>query len=183
MSYKRWILITVTIFTISIIVGLVTPVSSTSVFSEDITAIEELGGILASLPSILIVVLIFTKNVSVLLLSFAFSPVFCLVPTMALIVNGWVLAIVSTIAVEEESLGFVLAALLPHGIIEIPALMLGEAAALSFGAMITMSLFNREKRKLVMPNLKHNLKYLSLAISLLLPAAIIETYVTPLFLR
>jgi stage II sporulation protein M len=101
---------------------------------------------------------------------------------MALIVNGWILAIVSTIVVEEESLGFVLAALLPHGIIEIPALMLGEAAALSFGATITLSLFNREKRKLVMPNLKQNLKYLSLAISLLLPAAIIETYVTPLFL-
>jgi stage II sporulation protein M len=101
---------------------------------------------------------------------------------MALIVNGWILAIVSTIVVEEESLGFVLAALLPHGIIEIPALMLGEAAALSFGATITLSLFNREKRKFVMPNLKQNLKYLSLAISLLLPAAIIETYVTPLFL-
>jgi len=182
MSYKRWTLIAISLFAISLIAGSVTPVSTTGVISEDITALEELGGILASLPSIIIVVLIFAKNVSVLLFSFVFSPVFCLVPIMALIVNGWILAIVSTIAIEEESLGFVLAALLPHGIIEIPALMLGEAAALSFGAMVTMSLFNKEKRKLVMPNLKQNLKYLSIAIGLLLPAAIIETYVTPLFL-
>jgi stage II sporulation protein M len=101
---------------------------------------------------------------------------------MALIVNGWIIAIVSTIAIEEESLGFILAALLPHGIIEIPALILGEAAALSFGAMVTISLFNKEKRKLVMPNLKQNLRYLLIAIGLLLPAAIIETYITPLFL-
>ena len=182
MSYKRWILIAISLFAISLIAGSVTPVSTTGVISEDIAALEELGGILASLPSILIVVLIFVKNVSVLLFSFAFSPVFCLVPIMALVVNGWILAIVSTIAIEAESLGFVLAALLPHGIIEIPALMLGEAAALSFGAMVTMSLFNKEKRKLVMPNLKQNLKYLLIAIGLLLPAAIIETYVTPLFL-
>jgi stage II sporulation protein M len=182
MSYRKWILIAISLFAISLLAGSVTPVSTTGVISEDITALEELGGILASLPSILIVVLIFAKNVSVLLFSFAFSPVFCLVPAMALIVNGWIIAIVSTIAIEEESLGFILAALLPHGIIEIPALILGEAAALSFGAMVTISLFNNEKRKLVMPNLKQNLRYLLIAIGLLLPAAIIETYITPLFL-
>jgi len=93
------------------------------------------------------------------------------------------LAIVSTIAVEKASLGFVLAALLPHGIVEIPALMLGEAAALSFGTIVTLSLFNKEKRRLVLPNFKQNLKYLIIALALLLPAAIIETYITPLFLR
>jgi stage II sporulation protein M len=183
MSYKRWSFIAIFLFAIGLIFGLATPASITSIISEDIVVLEEFGGTLASLPPILTVILIFVKNTSVLLFSFALSPIFCLIPIMALTVNGWILAIVSTIAVEKESLGFVLAALLPHGIVEIPALILGEAAALSFGTIVTLSLFNKEKRRLVLPNFRRNLKYLMIAIGLLLPAAIIETYVTPLFLR
>ena len=102
---------------------------------------------------------------------------------MALTVNGWLLAFVSTIAVEKESVSFVLAAILPHGIIEIPALILGEAAALGFGAILFLSLFKKERRGLLIPSLKQNLKYLMIAVALLLPAALIETYITPLFLR
>jgi len=185
MSYKRWSFIAISLFAIGLIFGLATP-ASISAISEDITVLEEFGDILdslASLPPILTAILIFVKNTSVLLFSFALSPIFCLIPIMALTVNGWMLAIVSTIAVEKESLGFVLAAVLPHGIVEIPALILGEAAALSFGTIVTLSLFKKEKRSLVLPNFRRNLKYLMIALALLLPAAIIETYITPLFLR
>jgi stage II sporulation protein M len=183
MKYKRWIFIAISLFAIGLIFGLATPSSITSIIFEDVAALEEFGSMLVSLPPILLAILIFVKNASVLLFSFALSPIFCLIPIMTLTVNGWILALVSTIAVEKASLGFVLAALLPHGIIEIPALILGEAAALSLGTITTLSLFNKEKRGLVLPNFRQNLKYLMIAIGLLLPAAIIETYVTPLFLR
>jgi stage II sporulation protein M len=59
---------------------------------------------------------------------------------------------------------------------------LGEAAALSFGAVVVVSLFKKEKRSLVLPNLKRNLRYLMLALLLLVLAAIIEAYITPLLL-
>ncbi|MGE5271976.1 MAG: stage II sporulation protein M, partial [Thiohalocapsa sp.] len=36
--------------------------------------------------------------------------------------------------VSEYSVGYLLAGLLPHGIIELPALFIGEAAALGFGS-------------------------------------------------
>jgi len=183
MSYKRWIFVAILLFVIGLIFGLATPASIASFISEDIAAISKFGGILASLPPILALILIFAKNASALLFSFALSPIFCLMPILALTVNGWIIAIVSTAAVEQESLGFVLAALLPHGIIELSALMLGEAAALSFGAIATLSLFKKEKRKLVLPNFRRNIKYLLIALALLLPAAIIETFITPLFLK
>ena len=67
-------------------------------------------------------------------------------------------------------------------IFELPALILGEAAALSFGTVVIRALFKSERRNLVLPNLKQNLKYLMVAFALLLPAAIIETYITPLLL-
>jgi stage II sporulation protein M len=73
--------------------------------------------------------------------------------------------------------------LLPHGVFEIPAIIIGEAAALSFGAMVIMALFSPKRRSQLLPNLKQNLKYLLLAFILLVPAAIIETFVTPLLLQ
>ena len=162
--------------------GLSTPTTIASLLSEDIAALKELGGLLASLPPALVVVIIFIKNASVLLLSFVFSPILCLLPILALTLNGWLLAFISAIVSREESLGFVLAGLLPHGIFELPALIMGEAAALSFGAVVMLALFKKERRNLLLPSLKQNLKYLGLALALLLPAAIIETYVTPLLL-
>ncbi len=116
-------------------------------------------------------------------MSFILSPIFCLVPILALTVNGWVLAFISAIVIREESLGYLLAGVIPHGIFELPAFILGEAAALSFGTMAIIALFKKERRNLLLPNLKQNSRYLVIALALLLPAAIIETYITPLLLR
>jgi len=115
-------------------------------------------------------------------LSFVLSPILCLAPILSLTVNGWLLAFISSAVAQEESLGFVLAGVLPHGIFELPAIIIGEAAALSFGTMAILALIKRGKRHLLLLNLKQNLRYLLIAIGLLLPAAIIETYATPLLL-
>lgn len=181
MKYRWWIIIAIVLFGIGIAFGLTTPASIAGLLSEELAALEELGGILAPFK-LSTFIFIFIKNAVALLLSFALSPILCLVPILTLAVNGWLLALVSTIVMEEESVGFVLAGLLPHGIIELPALVIGEAAALSFGAMAVIALFKKERRNLLSSSLRQNLKYLLIALALLLPAAIIETYVTPLLI-
>ena len=182
MSYKRWVLAAILLFVIGLAFGVATPAV---LAPEAFAAFREFSGILTSLSPVLIAIIIFIKNASVLLFSFALSPILCLIPILTLTVNGWMLAAVSTIVAEEQSLGLVLAALLPHGIIEIPALILGEAAALNFGATAIMTLLRKGNGKgnLLLTSFRQNLKYLMIALALLLPAAIIETYVTPLFLR
>ncbi len=182
MSYKRWILITILLFVISLTFGLATPASLISLFSEDIAALRNLASILAPLPPPIIAILIFTKNASALLLSFVLSPILCLVPLLALTAIGWLLGWVSATVMEKESLGFLLAGLLPHGIFELPAFIIGEAAALSFGTLAMLALFKKENRNLLLPRFKQNFRYLMIALALLLPAAIIETFITPLFL-
>jgi stage II sporulation protein M len=117
------------------------------------------------------------------LISFALSPIFCLVPVVALIINGGLLGFVSVLVIQEKSLGYLLAGLLPHGIFELPALIIGEAVALSFGTAMLLALLRKERRSQLLPNLRQNLRYLIVALALLLPAAIIETYITPLLLR
>lgn len=182
MSYKRWLFAAIFLFGIGLAWGLATPIDTTGLLSEDMAAIEELAGFLASLPQASVFILIFIKNVSAVVISFVLSPVFCLAPVIALIFNGGLLGLVSTLTIQEKSLGYLLAGLLPHGIFELPALIMGEAAALSFGMAVMLSLFKKQRRKLLLPNLRQNLRYLAIALFLFLPAAIIETYITPLLL-
>ena len=181
MSYKRWIFVAVGLFAIGMAIGLAIPTTLADFLAEDLAALEELAAILGPFQ-ISTALFIFFKNVSALVISFIFSPFLCLTPILALTANGLVLSFISTLVIQEESLGLLLAGLLPHGIFELPALIMGEAAALSFGATAMVALISKEKRSRLKPNLKQNLRYLVFAFILLLPAAVIETYITPLFL-
>jgi len=181
MGYKWWSFIALLLFGTGLALGLATPPSIANLMSEDIAMLKELSRILVPF-SILTFILIFIKNALALVISFVLSPILCLAPILSLIVNGWLLIFISGPVIQEKSLGFVLAGLLPHGIFEIPALIIGQAAALSFGAMAILALFSKGKRNLLLSNLRWSLRYLLVALALLLPAAIIETYITPLFL-
>ncbi|MFC2003298.1 stage II sporulation protein M [Chloroflexota bacterium] len=183
MNYKSWIFVAILLFVISIVVSWVTPDSTARFLAEDVAALEQLAGVLATLPPAVIAIIIFAKNSASLLVSFALSPILCLLPLLALIGNGVLLGWISATVMETQSLGFLLAGILPHGIIELPAFIMGEAAALSFGSLAILSLFRKEKRNIMWPHFKQNLRYLAIALALLLPAAFIEAFITPLLLR
>ena len=183
MNYKKWVFVAIALFGVGLVLGLVTPASfADPLFREIIASLEELGGGLAQ-SSIFTFVFIFVKNAVAVLVGFILSPVLCLAPILSLTINGWILSYVVSAVAQEKSIGFVLAGLLPHGILEIPALIIAQAAALSFGVMAILALVKKEKRGLLVPNLKRNFRYILIALSLLLPAAAIETYVTPLLLN
>ena len=143
MRYRWWILITSCLFGFGFVVGLaftlVMPAGVMNIFSEELAALQKLGEMFHPFQ-FQTAGFIFAQNVSTLLLSFLFSPVLCLLPVLALLFNGVLLGFVSVIAAQHESVGFVLGGLLPHGIVELPALVMGEAAALSFGAMVMVLL-------------------------------------------
>lgn len=183
MRYRSWLAVAVLLFGAGAVVGLVGPGDFTRALAKDIAALQELSRTLASLPPLVTAILILAKNASALLLSFAFSPILCLLPILALTVNGWLLGWVSAMVLEKGSLGLLLAGVLPHGIFEIPAFIIGEAAALSFGSLLIIALFQKKARGRVLPRFKTNLKYLMLALVLLIPAAFIEAFVTSLLVR
>ncbi len=181
MRYRWWIVIAVALFGAGLAFGLADPANISSLLSQELISLEQLGGILTPFTFTMFI-FIFIKNVITLLFSFAFSPILAIIPVATLFLNGWILGLVSTMVAQQKSLGFVLAGLLPHGVIELPALFIGEAAALSFGIMVVIALFKKEKRGLLLPSLRQNLFYLGLALALMLPAAAIETYLTPLLI-
>ena len=183
MRYKSWLVVAMLLFFASVVFGLVTPASFARVLAKDIAALQELSRSLAALPPLAAAILIFAKNASALLLSFVLSPILCLLPILALTINGWLLGWVSARVIEKTSLGLLLAGLLPHGIFEIPAFIIGEATAFSFGSLVMLALFKKEARGRVWPRFKTSFKYLTLALALLIPAAFIEAFVTPMLVR
>ncbi|MDD5127122.1 MAG: stage II sporulation protein M [Dehalococcoidales bacterium] len=185
MQFKRWLLIAAGIFVsgfaAGLVFGIINPEGLTAVLSEELAALQRLAGALRPF-TFTTVLFILAQNSSTLLLSFLLSPVLCLFPVLALMFNGGLIAFIAVIAARQTSLASVLAGLLPHGIFEIPALIIGEAAAVSFGATAVAALFSAKQRKRLVPALKNSLRYLALAAALLVPAAIIETFITPLLL-
>ncbi len=179
---KRWILVAVSLFGLSLVFGMVAPSGIRNLISGDIAYLAEVADLHPPF-SFGTFIFILSKNVLALLASFILSPFFCLAPVVALVANGWLIGFVLTVAAEKKSLFFALAGFLPHGILEIPAFILGEAAALSFGVMMLTVLMRKERKDRVLFYLKQNLSYLGVAFALLVPAAVIETYITPLFLR
>ena len=88
------------------------------------------------------------------------------------------------LASEDEVIATAAVSALPRSTpVELPALVIGEAAALTFGASVLLAVFRRERRAQLPALMKQSLRYLVIACLLLVPAAIIETWVTPLVLR
>ncbi|MFC2066674.1 stage II sporulation protein M [Chloroflexota bacterium] len=182
MSFKKWAIVAVCLFGIGMVLGLTVPVSIADFLAEDLAALEELAASLSPFK-VSTAVFIFIKNVSALMFSFIFSPFLCLLPIMALMVNGWLLSFISAMVVRERSLGLVLAALLPHGIIEIPALIIGEAAALSFGAMVVMLLVRKESRTVLISIFSQSFRQTLLILVLLFITGIFPTVIVLALLR
>jgi stage II sporulation protein M len=180
MTFKKWLILATGIFFASMIVGILLPID---IMPEGIsTDFDELAQLIEDMSPAAIFFFILFRNSSVLLLSFVFAPGFIVAPLLALAVNGTVLGVVAATVIQEESLGFLLAGVLPHGILEIPAFLIAEAAAMSFGLTALLALFKKEARSKLIPSLKRNFRYLTIALLLLLPAAAIETFITPLLI-
>jgi len=182
MTYQKWVWIAAGLFILGMLLSFMMPTGVSNVLAKDLAPLRELAEILKPFK-ISTAVFIFFKNVTTLIFSFIFSPLLCLLPILSLMVNGWLLSYVATLVVKEKSLLFLLAAVLPHGIFEFPAIVMGEGAALSFGIAAMSALIFPGKRGELVPNLKRNAKYLLIACAFLIPAAIIETYITPLLVR
>jgi stage II sporulation protein M len=136
---------------------------------------EEVASRFAGRDPFSLTLLIFISNLSTTILVYFLTLAFIL-PGLALIAfNGYIIGSVASYAVNEQGLTVlqVLAALLPHGVVEIPAFL----GAASGGAYCLLRC--RSKSYAV----KFTLSVLSVAALLLMVAAVIEVFITPAVMR
>ena len=179
MKFKHWFLLASGIFVFGMLLGIVAPAD---LLPEDVSMLEETAQSLAGLPLLAIFIFILINNVLAVTLSFALSPFLGVVPVIALLINGWILTVVAVDIAAQESVGYVLAGILPHGIFEIPAFIMAQAAAISFAYSVVAGVFDREKRGEIQASFRLNIRYVGAGLVLMIPAAAIETFVTPMLL-
>jgi uncharacterized membrane protein SpoIIM required for sporulation len=150
--------------------------------AEDL--IGELGGILGSFAptgsiSVLLLLMVFLNN-AIKTLGLIFPGILLMLPSVFFIgLNGFVVGAFASALAATNGWRYVVASFLPHGVIEIPVVLLAAALGLMLGLESFRWLRHKENR--VKPLISDCLKvYTRLILPGLALAAVIEILVTPL---
>jgi stage II sporulation protein M len=98
--------------------------------------------------------------------------------TIGLVFNGILVGYVVTPAAAQEGFGFVLLALLPHGVLELPALFVGAAIAYRFLGNIVLYVFDRRDHFYTRGEVKRTGLLVVVSVAALAVAAAVEMHVT-----
>lgn len=167
---KNYLLIVSAIFLFTFLVGFFFPVFFADMVKE---FIDNLIAKTEGMGFLQLFLFIFKNNLMTAFSALLFGVVFGLFPLILTILNGYILGFVAG-RVFLSSGFFSLWRLLPHGIFELPALII----SLSLGLRLGMFIFAKEgkRKKVFLYNLKNSFKaFLYVILPLLLIAAFIET--------
>jgi stage II sporulation protein M len=155
------------LFLVSFIIGYVFPVFFTEIIGQLLKElVEKTEGM--NFPQLLM--FIFQNNLLASFVGIIFGIILGLYPLFSGFFNGYVLGFVAGKAVEIDGVE-VMWRLFPHGVFELPALLISLALGLRLG----VSLFKKNVRKELSYNLRESMRvFLYVIIPLLILAAVIE---------
>jgi len=169
------ILISSILFTISMFIGFVSDTAMISIIED----LVELSKFLTGFPPPILVILVFLNNFIKSLLVIPLGFLIGIPPIVFLAFNGLILGVVVRYGFASIGLTATLASLLPHGVIEIPSILVASALGLNVGWEALIGVFGMESR--VKATVVRCLKiFFKVVTPLLAVAAFIEVYVTPL---
>jgi stage II sporulation protein M len=123
------------------------------------------------------IVLIFLNNLWASFIMIVLGIFFGLLPIFSLILNGYLIGFVANEAVSQEGV-LILWRLLPHGVFEIPAILISMALGIKIG----FELFKKNPEKNLKINFQESIKiFFSIILPLLTIAAVIEGTLVFLF--
>ena len=129
-------------------------------------------------PPVIIMLIIFVKNLFTSAMAMFLGLGLGVIPLVVVSSNGFLLGIVGYDAVEKAGISFLLAGILPHGIIELPVVLVSIAIGFRLGYLLAFTLAQEKV------NLSGEIKtafhlLVRWVAPLLFLAAIIETFITP----
>lgn len=182
---KAFIGIVVALFVLSAALGYVIPGMYPEVVDALLSGLQDKADQLTGQQPLLMMLGIFWNNAFASLLALIFGLAAGLFPLFFVMSNGLVIGIVLEMIVAKmgASVGILVfvAGILPHGIIELPAVLISASIGLKLGYHALLSLIKRQD--MVTGELMQGLKiYLFWLVPMLFVAAFIETFVTSLLL-
>jgi len=182
-SSRKYILAAVAVFTFSFAVGVLISIKYPDTSEKVLEMIKGTYGGIAVLDPFERMLLIFKNNVFISFVALLLGIGFGIIPFAFAALNGTVLGILVELFLKKQGFFFVLAAILPHGIIELPMIFISVGIGFRLGHAAYLLL----TRMKTMNDLSHELEqgiifYIKIVAPLLLMAAFVESYLTPLII-
>ncbi len=175
----RSFLLAAALFVGAAIVGTQAPPGTSADMMEQLA---DVLGPLSSLHPLWVLVIILLNNSLKALAVVLLGVLLGLPPFLFVVFNGWAIGMVIAATGTTAGSAFIVAALAPHGIIELPLIWLSSAVGLLVGRESLRWLFRRPSR--VKGQVRSGLNtYLKWILPGLILASIIEVFVTPLIVR
>jgi len=163
------------IFAVAIVLGIAAPLD---IFLGLWQELGDLLGPLETINPLLLFFIIFVNNAVKALVAIGLGILVGIPPVLFVGINGFILGAVVSWAKSVQGLGYVVASIAPHGVIEIPMLLL--ATALGFMVGLESLKWLRRRESMVKSQLLASLKlYVKVVLPGLAVAAVIEVLVTP----
>lgn len=147
--------------------------------SQLLDALQKIYGLIADKGSFLQFLFVVVNNIIAFIAIIALGFIFGLVPVFSICSNGYVLGMMANFIQDSFSWGTFIVGVAPHGIIEIPALIVGSAAGLKIGKAAIEKFFIKKEeaspKKETFLAFKILFKFL---IPLIITAAAIEIFIT-----
>jgi stage II sporulation protein M len=144
-------------------------------FSESLRSFTQ---VFTGLPKPLLALAIFLNNAIKTLLVLILGIVGGVLPVCFLLLNGYALGFVLYLSFQSKGLVSSLLAIVPHGIFELPAVVLGASTGILIGVRATRRLFSKRDTTLK-SELRRGLRFFwSIVLPLLLFAAFVEAFIT-----
>lgn len=177
-SIRIFIGLSVFIFGLTTVMGYYAAAVDPELASNWTKELEMLKWILDQ-PPFLIMMIIFLKNLLASAMAMLLGLGLGLIPLLVVTSNGFLLGIVGYAAVQKAGMLFLLAGILPHGIIELPVVLISIAIGFRLGYLLALTLA-KEKADLsgeIRMAFHFLVRYVA---PLLFLAAAIETFITPI---
>ena len=174
---RKEIVIVALLFVLSVAIGYVVAIMHPEMVMQSLEELEGLVDLLKNLSPIEIMFLIFLNNSIKSLFVLVLGVFFGVVPLLFIAYNGYFLGIFSHKILMEQSLLYLAGGLLPHGIIEIPMVVISAAVGIRLGLKV-IAAFKGESVSLKEEMITGIKFFFYWIMPLLFIAAVVETFIT-----
>jgi len=171
-------LVTVLLFITAVIVGWMGTVHNPALGNELLSLFQkEIAGQITLENPVDMCLKIFANNLEACILLFLGGATFGILTLLILSLNGIVIGAVSEIISKGHSVLFIAAAIVPHGIFEIPAFIIASALGFSMAQALIAEWFGTADTSTEAQRLARS--FLLYVLPLIAVAAVVEAFITP----
>ncbi len=178
-SLRKYLITVAAIFILSLMTGLLVSIKNPEFSENYLEMFKESFGWIKTLPPLAVMLLIFLNNAFKSLLALVLGLGLGIIPFLFVAGNGIIIGILGDTISRQHGTVFVVAALLPHGIIEIPMILISAGIGLRLGHVMYFSLIGM-KAEIKQEMMQGARFYARIIVPMLFVAAMVETFVTPL---